>query len=180
MKTDFIYGKFINKDFCEKVINFFEDNHRIHRYDDKSNRSFSVMALKPFKFFKYFPEYADYLLDVLKDYKKKYEFSDSLQYQYALKQNIKIQKYKRNEGFYGWHYENNGHPDFSRLRHLVYMTYLNDVPDGGTEFLYQKKTLKAKKGYTCMWPAQWTHTHRGQVSKTREKYIITGWFSYVK
>ena len=54
----------------EKVINFFEDNHRIHRYDDKSNRSFSVMALKPFKFFKYFPEYADYLLDVLKDYKK--------------------------------------------------------------------------------------------------------------
>ena len=52
MKTDFIYGKFINKDFCEKVINFFEDNHRIHRYDDKSNRSFSVMALKPFKFFK--------------------------------------------------------------------------------------------------------------------------------
>ena len=43
MKTDFIYGKFINKDFCEKVINFFEDNHRIHRYDDKSNRSFTSL-----------------------------------------------------------------------------------------------------------------------------------------
>jgi hypothetical protein len=58
------------------------------------------------------------------------------------------------------------------------MTYLNDVNDGGTEFLYQKITSPAKKGLTLIWPADWTHTHRGQISKTKEKSIITGWFNY--
>ena len=58
------------------------------------------------------------------------------------------------------------------------MTYLNDVPDGGTEFLYQNIKTKAQKGLTLIWPAHFTHTHRGIVSKTQPKYIITGWWSF--
>ena len=57
------------------------------------------------------------------------------------------------------------------------MTYLNDVEDGGTEFYYQKLKTKAKKGLTLIWPTDFTHTHRGIVSKTKEKYIVTGWFT---
>ena len=57
------------------------------------------------------------------------------------------------------------------------MTYLNDGEDGGTEFLYQKIASPAKKGLTLIWPANWTHTHRGIISSTNEKIIITGWFS---
>jgi hypothetical protein len=52
------------------------------------------------------------------------------------------------------------------------------VPDGGTEFYHQKLTVEAQKGKTLMWPADWTFTHRGVVSNTSDKYIITGWFSY--
>jgi hypothetical protein len=64
-------------------------------------------------------------------------------------------------------------------RHLVFMTYLNDVTDaGGTEFLYQGITVQPRKGLTLIWPADWTHHHRGVVSPTQEKYIITGWFSF--
>ena len=59
------------------------------------------------------------------------------------------------------------------------MTYLNDVPDGGTEFFYQKVISPAKKGLTVIWPAEFTHLHRGQVSK-REKYIITGWYNFIR
>ena len=59
------------------------------------------------------------------------------------------------------------------------MTYLNDVDDGGTEFLYQKITIPAKKGLTIVWPTQWTHTHRGQISHTKEKRIITGWYNFI-
>ena len=62
---------------------------------------------------------------------------------------------------------------------LVFMTYLNDVLDGGTEFKYQKLITKAKKGLTLIWPSDFTHTHKGQISNTSEKYIITGWFSYI-
>ena len=63
---------------------------------------------------------------------------------------------------------------------MVFMTYLNDVTDGGgTEFYYQNKITEARKGKTLIWPADWTHTHRGVVSPTQDKYIITGWLNYV-
>ena len=58
------------------------------------------------------------------------------------------------------------------------MTYLNDVEDGGTEFKYQNLTTPAKKGLTLIWPVYWTHTHRGQISNTKTKYITTGWFDF--
>jgi len=28
-----------------------------------------------------------------------------------------------------------------------------------------------------MWPAEWTHTHRGIISTNKEKYIATGWLN---
>ena len=36
------------------------------------------------------------------------------------------------------------------------MTYLNDVPDGGTHFKYQELTAPAKKGLTLIWPTDFT------------------------
>jgi hypothetical protein len=58
------------------------------------------------------------------------------------------------------------------------MTYLNDVPRGGeTEFLYQGIKVEPKKGLTLIWPADWTHTHRGLPAPT-DKYIITGWLNF--
>ena len=63
-------------------------------------------------------------------------------------------------------------------RHLVFMTYLNSVDDGGeTEFLHQNIKVKPKKGLTLIWPADWTHTHRGVVSPSQDKYILTGWYN---
>ena len=40
------------------------------------------------------------------------------------------------------------------------------------------KTLEAKEGRLVIWPAFFTHTHKGVVSKTQTKYIATGWFNY--
>ena len=44
--------------------------------------------------------------------------------------------------------------------------------------MYQKITSPAKKGLTMIWPSDWTHTHRGQISQNHKKYIITGWLNY--
>ena len=41
-------------------------------------------------------------------------------------------------------------------------------------------SVEAKKGLTLIWPATWTHTHRGIVSNDKEKYIVTGWYSFEK
>ena len=60
------------------------------------------------------------------------------------------------------------------------MTYLNDVEDGGeTQWLYQGRQFKPKKGLTAIWPTDFTHTHRGVVSPTQRKTIATGWFSFL-
>jgi hypothetical protein len=90
-----------------------------------------------------------------------------------------IQHYAPTEGYFAWHCERNGaHPKTSN-RHLVWMTYLNDVDDaGGTEFLHQQQIIQPRKGLTLIWPADWTYTHRGVASPTEHKHIITGWYNY--
>tara|TARA_B100000405_G_scaffold245370_1_gene178752 strand:+ start:203 stop:751 length:549 start_codon:yes stop_codon:yes gene_type:complete len=85
-----------------------------------------------------------------------------------------IQRYQPNEGYTVWHSER-GHDKINSERCLVWMTFLSDNPDGGTEWYYQEKYVPAVKGKTVIWPAEWTHTHRGRVDKNLEKTIITGW-----
>jgi len=59
------------------------------------------------------------------------------------------------------------------------MLYLNDVEEGGeTEFLYQKMRVKPTKGTILIWPADWTHTHRGNPPLSGDKYIYTGWMEH--
>lgn len=108
-------------------------------------------------------------------YNKKYPYSVGVGYD--VKYGFNIQHYPIGGGFKEWHTERNS-ADFPDVtRHLVFMTYLNDVDDGGTQFFHQGLTIKAERGLTLIWPADWTFVHRGQVSNTKEKWIITGWFN---
>jgi hypothetical protein len=90
----------------------------------------------------------------------------------------RIQRYNPGQYFDKAHCENGG-ASGELYRHMAYMTYLNDIVDGGgTEFLNQKLTTSAKAGLTLIWPAQWTHYHRGVVAPSEVKYIITGWLCF--
>ena len=131
----------------------------------------------PPKEFEKISEYLENLSVCLNSYKERYPFCDQVG-TYSLKDNnIKIQHYMPGDGFYKWHMENVGKND-SLYRHLVFMTYLNTLDDAGTEFYYQKTTTPCEKGLTIIWPATWTHTHRGVTNYKGEKSIITGWFSF--
>jgi hypothetical protein len=91
-----------------------------------------------------------------------------------------IQHYSPSEAYHAWHCERGSSQHAVTRRHLVWMTYLNDVQDaGGTEFLHQKEVVQPRKGLTLIWPVDWTYTHRGIPSPTEHKYIITGWYDYV-
>lgn len=98
---------------------------------------------------------------------------------WAVCESVQIQQYQPGQAFHSFHCERTGHRGTQAHRHLVFMTYLNTVLDqGGTEFPQQNLTVSAHCGSTLIWPADWTHTHRGLVAPTEVKYIITGWFSY--
>ena len=86
-------------------------------------------------------------------------------------------RYKPGQGFPNYYCER-GTPQ-NKNRVLSWILYLNEVTDGGgTEFFYQTKIEHAKQGKLIIWPAEWTHLHRGIVSNTQTKYIITGWIEF--
>ena len=121
------------------------------------------------------------LQTVVEKYVEKYNFAGCAN-PWRVVEITKIQHYKPNEGYHGWHFERSLDAINTNCinRHLVFMTYLNDVDDAGeTEFYYQQLKVKPEIGKTLIWPADWTHTHRGITSPTENKYIITGWFNYM-
>ena len=53
---------------------------------------------------------------------------------------------------------------------------MNDDFDGGeTEFLYQQRREEAMTGDLLIFPAAFTHTHRGNPPLGNVKYIATSW-----
>jgi hypothetical protein len=90
-----------------------------------------------------------------------------------------IQRYLPGEGYSDYHCERAGLTTGNRMG--VWMIYLNDVYDKGwTEFYYQQHYEKAEAGKLVIWPCDFTHLHRGIISHTETKYVITGWYSWVK
>ena len=120
-----------------------------------------------------------YLQEVMKavhTYVETYKLND-LGFSVTLREAFNIQHYAPNEGFLGWHCERS--QTQTNQRALVFMTYLNDVTDGGeTEYYFQKLKVKPVKGKMVVWPTDFTHLHRGITSPTQEKYIATGWYNF--
>jgi quercetin dioxygenase-like cupin family protein len=53
---------------------------------------------------------------------------------------------------------------------------VNDDFEGGeTEFLYQNRREEAVAGDVLIFPAGFTHTHRGNPPIGGHKYLITSW-----
>jgi hypothetical protein len=90
---------------------------------------------------------------------------------------VKIQKTVPGGGYHIWHSEDSSRSASQRV--LVFTLYLNDVEEGGeTEFLYLSKRVQPKTGRMVIWPAGFTHTHRGNPPLKDDKYIITGWVEF--
>ena len=119
------------------------------------------------------PEYQAELNGFIDIYLDKYKF---FEYggMFTSRHLPQIQHYKPGEGYHKWHID--GAQMNSCDRAMVYMTYLNDVTEGGgTMFYHQNVTTKAVKGKTLIFPAGYTHLHKGEISETQHKYILTGW-----
>ena len=108
----------------------------------------------------------------MKDYIKLHPGISRVDAEWDTDYRYNVQKYKPGEGFMNWHCEHSGCSSDAMTRILAWMIYLNDVPDGGTEFLNQETTIKAEVGKLCIC-AYFTHVHRSQVSHTKTKYIAT-------
>ena len=90
---------------------------------------------------------------------------------------IKIQMTRPSEGYHVWHCENSSL--INKGRFLTWILYLNDIDEGGeTELIHLSERITPKTGRLVIFPAGWTHAHRGNPPLSNTKYIATGWMEY--
>ena len=87
---------------------------------------------------------------------------------------FKFHRVQPSGGYHVWHHEQSYYnPDTVLVWHLT----LEAPEEGGeTEFLHQSMRVKPKVGQLVIWPAAFTHKHRGNPPLKGQKTYITGWF----
>ena len=114
-----------------------------------------------------------YLNEAVREY---YEMFESLKRISIRSNRMKLQRTVKGGGYHIWHFEAMTQQTSDRV--LAWTIYLNDVEEGGeTEFLYQSKRVKSKKGEICIFPANYLYAHRGNPPLSGNKYIVTGWYT---
>jgi prolyl 4-hydroxylase len=171
--NNFIGGWYIDPAICDAIVEKGEKDISRFKSGIKEYRDCDLQLFD----FNICNNYCKELWHVIEEYKKVYPFCYEDLHPWGWTP-PRIQRYDPGKFYQTEHCENNGTLKYIS-RHMVYMTYLNDIKDGGgTEFLTQGITTNAEKGLTLIWPAGWTHYHRGVVSNTETKYIITGWLNF--
>ena len=171
---------------CEDLINYFELNiakqkkgSTISGVNIKIKDSVD-MRIKPKETLlprnKVFRIYFEKLFECYKNYLDEWPFLKDL-FQELEIGSFNIQKYNPGQHFKKIHTERSSIDSSHRV--FAFMTYLNDVNEGGsTYFSHYDLEIKPRKGLTLIWPAEWTHAHRGNVLREGSKYIITGWLNF--
>jgi len=177
------YESVLSQENCKNIIKLFEDDlknevdglgsnqffrDKMERYDyqkfyqssDKSNKIVSVIN--------------DVLDKCIQLYAEEFWVVKQLK---ATSLTIKLQKTPPKGGYHVWHCEQDNKKNEGRV--LAWTVYLNDIPsgEGETEFLWQGLRVQPKAGMVSIFPASFTHTHRGNPVYSCDKYIATGWYT---
>lgn len=190
-----IWHNFMPKPFCDNIIEFIDEMMDLGstiNYTNKNNDSEELTEVHDsYHFYNgqmnrhdtaFLLNYANrdlvtqinsILTSCARHYCNKYQ---ALARTALISTDIKAQKTPPGGGYHLWHCENADL--YHAARELVWMIYLNDMPDGEaeTEFIYQKRRIKPKAGTVVIWPGSFTHTHKGNTVFTKDKYILTGWY----
>lgn len=185
MTTDFISGGTISSETIDNLIEFWDTCTFLKKVNgefsggiNKSIKNSVDMAVPPFINDARVRNFLQELQILLDGYLAKFPYAAMEPME--LDEPFNIQWYPKGTGGYHHpHCERTGSNKVTSFRHLAWMTYLNDVEEGGeTYWVHQDYKVKPKKGLTLFWPVDWTHTHHGLRAPNEEKMIATGWISY--
>jgi len=188
LNPNFIGSWQIDSSLCDDIVTYFENNKLKQtqggtsegidlNIKDRQDIAINPKDLKDAEN-KILRRYFQNLFDCYKDYNLQWPFLASIVNNLEIG-SFNIGKYKPGQHFQKIHCERTSLNTLHRL--FAFMTYLNDVDEGGsTYFTHYGLDIKPKKGLTLLWPAEWTHAHKGNVLKSGLKYIITGWLTFPK
>ena len=182
-----VYDNFMSKEYCENVITTHEDMAKIGLgvserkiKDGQLAKDSDAIHLSGNKVMELTAELqAEFVTKFWADVYPKYndKFPILTQADPHGINHLKTQKVSVGGGFHHWHFESSGKPDYNRL--LNVFLFLNTVEEGGeTEFLYYGRREKAVQGKLLIYPASFTHTHRGNPPISNTKYVLNGWVEF--
>ena len=119
---------------------------------------------------KFLKDYGECTYAAFQEYVKTYPTLEEFKLQQLI---INLQCTKPGEGYHLWHCENTGGSG-SRVCATA-MFLIDDFEGGETEFLHQSCRVKPKQGRIIVFPATYTHVHRGNPPLDGKKYILTSW-----
>ena len=188
LTPNFIGSWIIEPNLCNEIISYFEKNKQKQiqgitsggiNLEVKNRQDITItpeeLKLPENKIFKV---YFEDLFECYKDYNTQWPLLAAIVNHLEIG-HFNIGKYLPGQHFQKIHCERSGLNTLHRL--FAFITYLNDVEEGGsTYFNHYDLDIKPKKGLTLLWPAEWTHSHKGNILKSGTKYIITGWLTFSK
>lgn len=171
---------------CDELITFF-DSHPEHQAQGKTagglnlnSKKSTDLTIRPHELsqpgHEPVQEYLRQLFACHQDYAEQWPFLREVVPKVEVG-SFNIQRYEPGGHFLKVHSERTTLATSHRI--LAWMTYLNDVEDGGsTHFVHQGLDIQPEKGKTLIWPVEWTHAHKANVLNAGVKYIITGWMHF--
>ena len=187
LNPNFIGSWLLEASLCDELINYFEKNQKKHLQGITSkgslnlnikNRTDLTLSPKDLELSEnhIFKLYFENLFQFYKDYCIQWPFIKEMVNNLEIG-SFNLGRYLPGQHFQAMHTERSGLSTLHRL--FAFMTYLNDVEEGGsTYFNHYDLNVQPKKGTTLIWPAEWTHAHKGNPIKKGCKYIITGWLTF--
>jgi hypothetical protein len=156
----------LNSDECNLIINYFKNKTEL---ETKNGINYAHFEQKDFENFFFLREKIVFLLE---EYLKIYPQVNYIT-RFVLNE-FKFKHFKPNNYFKKWHSE---HSLENNKRVLCLQIYLSEH-NCGTEF-YDGFTVLSKKGRGMMFPAYFTHTHRGQLCPDfKDRYILGGYSNF--
>lgn len=181
-KEDFIieYFDIFSKNQCQEIIEYIHDLDKNNLLiDESTNPNINVIhhtfntaddythPINSFSLNNIYPKIKNCINHYMEEYS-------------VLKNNkflincFKFKKIPEHGGFFDWHCEQSSPHNIYRT--LVVQIYLNNnFINGETEFKYYNKKILPEIGKVLIYPAAYTHTHRGNPPLGGTKYLVSTW-----
>lgn len=167
----FIGCWYIDNSLCDQIVAKYNSSSTAFPYDSPREYSWTDLGDLDHDLGEL---YCGQLINVLTSYQDKFPMCHEQLHPWGFTR-PRLQSYQPGDSYHVSHCENDGNPG-NIQRHLAFMTYLTTIDNGGgTEFVHQEVVTPSVKGLTVIWPAGWTHYHKGIVAPKDSKYIVTGW-----
>ena len=188
---DFIYfnDDALSLDESNKIVNFVKQNRKtfeLFSVDQKQVTKYNRSKAKQDDFWFYvemfgtFPKdlvnmMGDCLKEGIAKYCEKYPHANTNNFMNSPR--FKYHIVGQGQGYHVYHQEWGPSPNKRDTILAWHLSLTSHENEGELEFLYYGKKVIPKAGRLLIWPAYFTHTHKGHIiKKNTQKHYTTGWF----